>query len=417
MLTLPRQSRRSAFAVAAGLAVGMVACPAWAQPNPVPMYQITDLGSLAGPTGSAVGLGLNDAGSAVGWSTAPASAAMADSRRPFVFGPVSGTPLPVMRDLLPGVAGHGSATDHNELGMACGTFRRTNVDGPRGFVVGGPLTVVPPVAWIQPLQGGTATAANAINDSHVAVGSSSIAFGPLPPSATHAIKWQAGQTIGLGTLGGRNSEALGINNPGTIVGVSDLPATSATARVTRRAFLVPAGTNQMQGLSALTPTGSSRANDISNYNLTVGASDFGLATSPLATNRPTRAVMWTANTSSIVNLGVLANTDHSSEALAVNSGSDIVGWSGSPFNTIAPSTGPVPASIGTRAFIWRDGVMTDLNTRIPPNSGWTLHVAADTNDSGQIVGWGTRAGNTAAAPARIRAFLLTPMPLDAAEER
>ena len=226
MLTRIRTSDRLLSAAAACLASGLTANVALAQPNPVPMYQITDLGSLAGPTGSAVGLGLNDAGLAVGWSTALVSSAVAASQRPFVFGPVPGTPLPIMRDLLPGVAGFGSATDHNEFGMACGTFRRANVDGPRGFVVGGPLTVVPPVAWIEPLQGGNATAANAINDSHIAVGSSNIAFGPLPPSATHAIKWQNGQTMGLGTLGGRNSEALGVNNPGSIVGVSDLPAST-----------------------------------------------------------------------------------------------------------------------------------------------------------------------------------------------
>lgn len=416
MLTRSTPSRRSALALA-GLAAGLATSVAVAQPNPVPMYIVTDLGSLAGPNGSAAGLGLNDAGQCVGWSTAPASSAVAASRRPFVFGPVPGTPLPIMRDLLPGVAGHGSATDHNEFGMTCGTFRRSNVDGPRGFVVGGPLTVVPPVAWIQPLQGGTATSANAINNSHIAVGSSNIAFGPLPPTATHAIKWQAGQTIGLGTLGGKNSEALGINNPGTIVGVSDLPASSATARATRRGFLLPAGTNQMQSLSALTPLGSSRANDISDYNLTVGASDFGVATSPLAINRPIRAVMWTPNTTSIVNLGVLANTHHSSEALAVNSEGDVVGWSGTPFNMIAPNPGPAPAASATRAFIWREGVMTDLNSRIPPNSGWILHVAADVNEAGQIVGWGTRLGNTVTPDTRVRAFLLTPMPLDSDDAR
>jgi len=57
-----------------------------------------------------------------------------------------------------------------------------------------------------------------------------------------------------------------------------------------------------------------------------------------------------------------------------------------------------------RAVIWRPGetAPTDLNTLLPANSGWTLLTAAEgINNFGQIVGFGTRNGQT-------RAFVMTP---------
>ena len=46
-----------------------------------------------------------------------------------------------------------------------------------------------------------------------------------------------------------------------------------------------------------------------------------------------------------------------------------------------------------RAFVWdKAHGMQDLNTLIPPNSGWTLEVASGINDRGEIVGWGDHGG-------------------------
>ena len=45
--------------------------------------------------------------------------------------------------------------------------------------------------------------------------------------------------------------------------------------------------------------------------------------------------------------------------------------------------------------------MSDLNTLLPPNSGWVLQSAEFINDAGQIVGFGTFNGN-------FDWFLLTP---------
>jgi probable HAF family extracellular repeat protein len=45
--------------------------------------------------------------------------------------------------------------------------------------------------------------------------------------------------------------------------------------------------------------------------------------------------------------------------------------------------------------------MLDLNTLIPPGTGWTLDQANGINDAGEIVGYGAKKGQQ-------HAFLLTP---------
>ena len=61
----------------------------------------------------------------------------------------------------------------------------------------------------------------------------------------------------------------------------------------------------------------------------------------------------------------------------------------------------VVGSSGTHAFLYQNGIMTDLNDLIPANSGWLLEIANGINDRGQIVGTGLHHGLR-------RAFVLTP---------
>jgi probable HAF family extracellular repeat protein len=60
------------------------------------------------------------------------------------------------------------------------------------------------------------------------------------------------------------------------------------------------------------------------------------------------------------------------------------------------------ASGGRRAFIWQNGVMTDLNTLIPAGSPLFLLEAFGINDRGQIAGFGNLSNG------QLRAYLLTP---------
>jgi probable HAF family extracellular repeat protein len=77
-------------------------------------------------------------------------------------------------------------------------------------------------------------------------------------------------------------------------------------------------------------------------------------------------------------------------ATAVNASGQIVGWSRSADGSTS------------RAVLWQGGAIVDLNTLLPPGSGWTLTRAAAINDRGQIVGTGIHDGH-------VRAFLLTPL--------
>jgi probable HAF family extracellular repeat protein len=56
-----------------------------------------------------------------------------------------------------------------------------------------------------------------------------------------------------------------------------------------------------------------------------------------------------------------------------------------------------------RAFLWREGIIYDLNSCIPTNSGWVLVEANGINNASQIVGHGMLNGSH-------RAFLLDPVP-------
>lgn len=100
-------------------------------------------------------------------------------------------------------------------------------------------------------------------------------------------------------------------------------------------------------------------------------------------------------------LGVLsggAGAGLSSQALGINDGGLIVGWS----RTTTTGTG------NPKAVVWENyqaPVATDLNLKIPvadrPN--WLLQYATGINMSGKIVGYGLKGGQQ-------RAFLLTPIP-------
>src|SRR5262249_9219370 len=57
---------------------------------------------------------------------------------------------------------------------------------------------------------------------------------------------------------------------------------------------------------------------------------------------------------------------------------------------------------GDHAFLWENGRMQDLETLIPPGSGWRLNSANGISDNGLIVGEGFYNSH-------VRGFLLTPI--------
>jgi probable HAF family extracellular repeat protein len=93
--------------------------------------------------------------------------------------------------------------------------------------------------------------------------------------------------------------------------------------------------------------------------------------STLPGNASFHAFLWTA-TSGIEDLGTLPG-DVFSEALDINSAGQIVG-------------GSCDASFNCRAFIWQNGVMTDLNTLTPRLSPLYLNWAGSIDEQGAIGG-------------------------------
>ncbi|MBX3396606.1 MAG: PEP-CTERM sorting domain-containing protein [Phycisphaerae bacterium] len=184
------------------------------------------------------------------------------------------------------------------------------------------------------------------------------------------------------SAGGHVGGAWDIAENGTIVGVastsewpySPLPAVWANGNLT---WLDTLGSDVGVAL---------RVNE-------VGGS-AGWVESPTLGYGFSRAFQW--QNSAATDLGVFG-TDESSAALAINNHGDVVGWSGEGYGA-GDGT-----SIDQRATLWSNGAAMDLNSLIPPGSGWHLSVATDIDDNGRICGRGFYNGI-------LNGFVLTPVP-------
>src|SRR5690348_17331671 len=83
--------------------------------------------------------------------------------------------------------------------------------------------------------GGTNGMAYGINDHEQIVGTMQVGMGSY-----HAFMFDGGRLANLGTLGGSNSWAYGINDMGWMVGGADLPMTNMHAFLCTNAWMSPA---------------------------------------------------------------------------------------------------------------------------------------------------------------------------------
>lgn len=319
-------------------------------------YTVTDLGVLSGGDYSVAG-GLNDFGTVVG-SSSVANLGKA-SYHAFIWTKSSG-----MRDL--GVYSgdtNSAATGINNSGDIVGTSFGFFFPVPYHAVLwkhGGPIQEIGSLA-------GTNSYANAINDSGMIVGYSTLADG-----ANDAFLWTSVSGMqDLGDLpGGASSSAYAINASGEVVGDSGLDNPAEF-----HAFLWTQA-NGMEDLGTLSGGLVSRATAISDAGTIVGYSwteQFNNV-----------CFIWTSGQGmQPLDLGL------SSSLYGINSSNEIVG---------SNISSGVP-------FLWTPSRhMQTLDSLIPPNSGWVFNEVVGINRVGQIAATGTINGQRHAA-------LLTPTKL------
>jgi probable HAF family extracellular repeat protein len=234
--------------------------------------------------------------------------------------------------------------------------------------------------------------------------------------------WRDDVMTALPTLGGNNSFAAGANNRGQVVGWAENtthdPTCVAPQVLQFRAVVWKPRQGQIQELPPLSGDSASAATAINDRGQVVGIS--GTCDRAFGRFSAAHAVIWEdGNVTDLGNLGGIAwNTP-----AAINHHGDIAGFSDFPgdggggLNAHATlwtrsgdiqDLGTLPGDVislafgindhgqivgqsigagGSRAFLWEDGVMTDLNTLTAPGSPFLIY-ANDINDRGEIAGQG-----------------------------
>jgi len=251
------------------------------------------------------------------------------------------------------------------------------------------------------------TTARAVNGNGTVVGNASTGGGDIG----HAVRWQAGVPLDLGTLGiGDYSDARGVNATGVTVGVSH---TDGGTLLAVHAFRF----TNTAGMVDLTPTSDdAHAEGINDTGQIVGwregraflrtgttFTDLGVASGFAA------SFAYAINSSGQVAGHVISGTGNSEKIFRYTNGAMVVLGGFGEFNralginTAGDVVGYGLPVLGLRqGFVYTDATgMQGLNQLIDPTSGWYILGAGGINDSGQIAGW-------ASGPTGQRAVRLTP---------
>jgi probable HAF family extracellular repeat protein len=241
--------------------------------------------------------------------------------------------------------------------------------------------------------------------------------------------WQKGVMTPLPLLGGNNGQALEINSRGQIVGAAETPTPDTCSLFFLQVEAVIWEKGQVQELPPFPGDPDGFANAINDKGQVVGVTGC-------VANNTVRAVLWpNGQNGGVIDLGNLGGTGGNIPG-AINNKGQVVGQSALPGDTThhaflwtkedgmqdLGTLNGQPVSLAfdinnegqivgifedfagdnTTGFLWQDGVMTDLNTLIPPGSPLFIKEPLGINDRGEIVGFGLDSNGNE------RAFLLTP---------
>jgi probable HAF family extracellular repeat protein len=311
----------------------------------------------------------------------------------------------------------------NENGQIAGDSQNGLLDPFGGWQIHGVLWKQGQVIDIGTIRGGYDSLARAVNNSGVVVGLSTtlvsdpfsmiMSFGLPFAFQTRAYRWQNGVLRDLGTLGGPDAMALGINDRGQIAGNSyiDFASSPGCGTLTTGAFLWENG--KMRNLGSLGGTCTQvplTTTPINNHGQVIGFSF-------LSGDQVFHPFLWEEG--HLADLGTLGG--NFGYAVSLNQSGDVVGWQTRPgddnvihatlwsagnitdLGALGPGQCSTPFAIngrkqvvGTsgacdfndpslRAFIWEPGRrMTDLNTLISPKLGLQLRNVATINERGEM---------------------------------
>ncbi len=211
-------------------------------------------------------------------------------------------------------------------------------------------------------------------------------YGWVNGAIDHAFLYSGGKTVDLGTLGGTESMALGINDLGQVVGHS------ATASGVEHAFLYSNG--KMADLGMPSGAVGSSALAINHTGQIVGL---------IGINNSSHAALYSGGV--WTDLGTLTGATLGAVATGINDAGQIVGQATFPRVLIRPASPGKHAlyrPITHVGFLVQNGVLTDLDSLIPVNSGFTITGAVGINNTGKIL------CNAQTSVSASRAVMLTP---------
>lgn len=250
-------------------------------------------------------------------------------------------------------------------------------------------------------------------------------FFPQPPSGhiCRGFAWANSSMTALPTLGGNNGFAAGANDAGAIVGWAETRKHDSTCTAPQvlqfKAVVYEPGKKKARELHPMHGDEDGAATEINNHGDIVGIS--GICDQAVGRFTAKHAVMW--HHGKVINLGTLGGVAWNTP-MAINDKGEVVGFSdlsgdtsGNPnFHAFLwtkkggmVDLGTLPgdvysealgvnesgvivgASYGanfstSRAFIYENGSMTDLNGLLAPSSTLYLLYANDINDQGVIAG-------------------------------